>query len=87
MAKRIKKVFSSSDQVIHLWANQSQTEARSRNVFFKGTSIWSYGFHYELGRLIQFKGKTFDFQYFEISARAFTSTKEYLDALIKFINS
>jgi hypothetical protein len=26
--KRIKKVFSSHDQVIHLWANQSQANAR-----------------------------------------------------------
>ena len=55
---RIKKVFGNGDQVIHLWANQSQTEARSTNVFFNGASAYSYGSHYELGRLIKVKGHT-----------------------------
>jgi hypothetical protein len=56
MSKRIKKVFSSSSQVIHLWANQSQSDARCRNVFFEGLSIYSYGRHYELGRFIDYNG-------------------------------
>lgn len=58
MTKRIKKVFSSSQQIPHLWAHQTQDEARSSNLFFKGKSIYSYGYHYELGRLIEYKGKT-----------------------------
>lgn len=56
--KRIKKVFSSADQVIHVWANQSQNEARCKNVFFTGRQIYSYGYHYELGRLVEYKGHT-----------------------------
>lgn len=58
MAKRIKKVFQSADQVLHLWANQSQDNARCANVFFEGTKCYSYGYHYELGRLVEYKGMT-----------------------------
>lgn len=54
----MKRVFSSHDQVVHLWANQSQTDARCKNVYFEGRSIWSYGRHYELGRLVEINGHT-----------------------------
>jgi hypothetical protein len=57
MSKRIKRVFSNSSQVIHLWANQSQDSARASNVFFDGASLYSYGMHYELGRMIQVNGR------------------------------
>lgn len=57
MSKKIKRVFAGCDQVLHLWANQSQSDARCANVFFEGVSCWSYGRHYELGRLHQVKGK------------------------------
>jgi hypothetical protein len=56
--KRIKRVFSNSSQVIHLWANQSQDSARASNVFFDGASLYSYGTHYELGRMIQVNGRS-----------------------------
>ena len=56
MSKRVKKVFTNHEQVIHLWANQSQEEARCKNVFFHGKSCWSYGTHYELGRIVKFNG-------------------------------
>lgn len=54
----MKRVFGSNEQVIHLWANQSQSDARCGNVFFQGKSIYSYGTHYELGRMVVYKGKT-----------------------------
>lgn len=54
----MKKVFTTSDQVIHLWANQSQESARCKNVFFDGTSLYSYGYHYKLGEIVSFNGKT-----------------------------
>jgi hypothetical protein len=57
MAKRIKRVFGSADQVLHLWANQTQSDARSRNVFFHGRDVYSYGRHYRLGRIVEFRGK------------------------------
>lgn len=56
MGKRIKQVFSNSEQVIHLWANRTQNHARSRNVFFYNNSIYSYGYHYELGRFVKHNG-------------------------------
>ena len=58
MTKRLKKVFTNKDQVLHLWANQSQEDARCPNVFFNGESCYSYGRHYELGRLVEFNGQT-----------------------------
>lgn len=58
MAKRIKRVFPNADEVMHRWSNQSQDSARCSNVFFQGRSIYSYGYHYELGRLVQYRGHT-----------------------------
>lgn len=54
--KRIKRVFSNPDRVLHLWANQTQSDARSKNVYFEGDTAYSYGRHYVLGRLIEYRG-------------------------------
>lgn len=58
--KRIKKVFSSSSEVLHMWAAQTQSDARQggnrSRCFFEGTSCYSYGHHYELGRLVKING-------------------------------
>jgi len=53
----MKTVFSSSSDVMHLFAEQSQFEGKtqSRNVFFEGKQIWSYGRHYLLGQFIENK--------------------------------
>ena len=48
----MKRVFTSSTDVIHLYAQRSQDEARCSNVFFEGDLIWSYGRHYLLGEFI-----------------------------------
>ena len=70
-SKRIKQVFSSSAQVFHLWAAQTQEHARQAGTgggfhsgrgqftsmaFFEGKSCYSYGHHYELGRLTTING-------------------------------
>lgn len=57
MSKRIKRVFQSADQVLHIWANQSQDSASCANVFFSGVKVYSYGHHYLLGQLHTVKGK------------------------------
>jgi hypothetical protein len=54
---RIKKVFRTSSEVIHLWANKRQDEAEQAGhfntpVFFYGKKIYSYGHHYLLGEFI-----------------------------------
>lgn len=57
----MKRVFTRADDVIHLFAQKQQTEARSSNVFmekeysFEGNYanvLYSYGHHYELARFI-----------------------------------
>jgi hypothetical protein len=48
----MKKVFNSASDVIHLFAQRSQEEARCSNVFFQGNTIYSYGSHYKLGHFL-----------------------------------
>jgi hypothetical protein len=49
----MKKVFNTSDQVIHLFAQRTQSEARCSNVYFDNMNeIYSYGRHYLLGQFV-----------------------------------
>jgi hypothetical protein len=50
----MRKVLSSMAEVAKCWANQSQSEGRtsSNTLYFEGESIYSYGPHYELARII-----------------------------------
>lgn len=48
----MKKVFSNPEQTIHVWAQQSQSEGRSANVFFEGATVYSYGYHYPLASFV-----------------------------------
>jgi len=48
----MKKVFTNSLAVIHLFAQRSQDEAKCSNVFFEGNRIYSYGLHYLLAEFI-----------------------------------
>lgn len=41
--------------VAYLWANEKKESARSRNFFFEGESIYSYGYHFEVGRIVRNK--------------------------------
>jgi hypothetical protein len=52
MAKREKKVFGCSSDVIHLFAQRTQSEGKSSNCFFYSDKIYSYGYHYLLGEFI-----------------------------------
>jgi len=54
--KRIKKVFQNIDEITDLFLNQSQYSARCRNAFYEGREIYSYGYHYLLGRFIMLNG-------------------------------
>jgi len=47
----MKKVFSNSGEVAHLWAHQTQAEGRAGNVFFRDSLYFSYGTHYCIGRV------------------------------------
>ena len=50
----MKKVFSNTDEVIHVYAQQTQSEGRNstRSIFFESNKIYSYGYHYLLGEFI-----------------------------------
>ncbi len=42
-----------NSQVAHCWANQTKAKGRGSNFFFEGASIYSYGHHFEVARLVQ----------------------------------
>tara|TARA_B110000285_G_scaffold231767_1_gene301217 strand:- start:526 stop:1476 length:951 start_codon:yes stop_codon:yes gene_type:complete len=46
----MKNVFSTSSEIMHLYANKTQPSAtnQSRNAFFQRSSLYSYGYHYKL---------------------------------------
>ena len=48
-----------NSQVAHLWANRSKSHANGSNFFFHDASIYSYGYHFEVARLVTTeKGET-----------------------------
>lgn len=55
--KRIKEVFKDVGEVAHKWASQSQLDGRSptRNIFFHGPTIYSYGHHFPMATFVDGK--------------------------------
>lgn len=49
----MRNVFSSHSELAHVWANQLQASGRGGNMFFNGASIYSYGSHYEIAKIVQ----------------------------------
>ena len=52
----MKTVFSNTD-CVHIFAQRTQNNGRTsnNNIFFEGDKIYSYGYHYELGRFLDDK--------------------------------
>lgn len=52
-AKRQKHVFDTGE-IPHLWAHQTQSEARNANkkLYFEGPTIYSYGSHFPIARIV-----------------------------------
>jgi len=50
----MKKVFSNTSEVVHVFAQQSQQEGRNQSgsIYFRDNRIYSYGSHYLLGEFI-----------------------------------
>lgn len=44
-----------NSMVAHLWANEKQESANGSNFYFEGKSIYSYGRHFEVGRIVRNK--------------------------------
>ena len=40
------------DEVAHAWANQTHEAMRGCNVFFEGDTIFSYGHHFPIARIV-----------------------------------
>lgn len=48
----MRTVFSSHAKCAHVWAAQTQAEGRSGPLFFRDSTIYSYGGHYAIARFI-----------------------------------
>lgn len=44
-----------NSMIAHLWANEKKESAKSSNFYFIGISIYSYGNHFEVGRIVKNK--------------------------------
>lgn len=49
----MKKSLRNNQEVAHIWAAQSQDEGHASNFFFDGPSIFSYGHHFEVARIVR----------------------------------
>jgi hypothetical protein len=53
----MKTSFSSNDQLCHVWAQQTQSSGKANNMFFEGSKIYSYGFHYLAAQIHTVQGQ------------------------------
>lgn len=44
-----------NSMVAHLWANEKKESGKGSNLFFEGRSIYPYGYHFEVGRIVRNK--------------------------------
>lgn len=44
-----------NSMVAHLWASEKKESGKGSNLFFEGRSIYSYGYHFEVGRIVRNK--------------------------------
>lgn len=58
----MKKVFS-NNEICHVFCNKVQSEGRTSNnsMFFNNNVLYSYGYHFELAKFIEFNGETYLF--------------------------
>ena len=42
-------------ELAHMWAHQARESARASNLYFEGRSIYSYGSHFEIARIVDSK--------------------------------
>ena len=63
----MKKVFSTHQELAHIWASQSQEDGRCGNMFFRGKEIYSYGGHFCIARFINKNTVLFTTRYYSPS--------------------
>lgn len=54
----MKHVFSNISDIAHMWAHQTQPDARTsrNNFFYDGDTIYSYGRHFPIAKHVEFNG-------------------------------
>jgi hypothetical protein len=48
----MKTVFRSTNEVCHVFASQTQSEGRANSVFFSRDTIYSYGYHFPMAKIL-----------------------------------
>lgn len=67
----MKKVFQSNSELSKVFANQTQSLGRSNSMFFEHQIIYSYGYHYEIAKIVYTdKGQDIAF----INSNSFSNT-------------
>lgn len=46
-----------NSELSHIWAYQTQTHGKGSNMFFEGSRIYSYGYHFILADKVEYNGK------------------------------
>ncbi|MFA6102823.1 MAG: hypothetical protein WC721_11595 [Victivallaceae bacterium] len=49
----MKTVLRNHDEVAHYWSNQIQPEGKASRLFFEGNTIFSYGHHFEIAKIVK----------------------------------
>ena len=52
----MKTRFSSNSALALAWANQNQSEGKGNSMFFVNENVYSYGYHYVAGTIVEAKG-------------------------------
>jgi len=49
----MRTALRNHDEVAHYWANQIQPEGKASRLFFEGNTIYSYGRHFEIAKIVK----------------------------------
>lgn len=49
---RVRAVLKGESEVAHVWASESQSHGRYRSIYFHGATLYSYGSHYIISRIM-----------------------------------
>jgi hypothetical protein len=89
-----------NSMVAHLWAHEQEESASGSNFFFEGTSIYSYGHHFEVGRIVKnkqgkkaylinekYSTKNLPKAHFRWDWGRYTLSKESVDKITEFVDA
>ena len=47
--------MKTNSEIAHIWANQLEYRGQQENLFFSGKTIYSYGYHFAIAKLVVYK--------------------------------